>query len=93
MFYYIIFHYIIIMYYWKAIIYQSRHSNKEPEHLTSVDATTDSHARRYKHRNEGDGRLQGNKIVALRSFVASWSDEIRSSSNSKLKPKLDKPHK
>ena len=60
------------MYYWKAIIYQSRHSNKEPEHLTSVDATTDSHARRYKHRNEGDGRLQRKQNCGaslIRSFV------------------------
>ena len=28
-------HFIILMFYWKAI-YQSRHSNKEADHLTSV---------------------------------------------------------
>ena len=71
MFYYIIFHYIIIMYYSK-VLYQSIHSNKEPEHLTSVEAKTDSHARRYKHPNEGDGRLQWKQNCGaslIRSFV------------------------
>ena len=96
------------MYYWKAIC-QSRHSNKEPEHLTSVDAKpgearscvnlqqsrrSTSYWLSFIHLGTKEkGDCSGNKMAALRKIVASWSGEIRSTSNSKIKPKLDKLHK